>query len=129
MIHILIADADPAARKALGLLLRRKLCLQGVSEAADVGALIRTLANNTPELLLLDSKLYGSPPLETCRLLRKAFPQLRIILLSLDANDEELARSMGVDFIHKGGMPDVIIDRLISLFYRDSVCLSNSEKA
>lgn len=129
MIRILIADADPAARKALGLLLRRKLCLQDVSEAADVESLIRALANKTPDLLLLDSKLYGSPPLETCRLVQKAFPKLRIILLSLDASDEELARSIGVDFIHKGAAPDVIIDRLISLLYQDSVCISNSEKA
>ena len=127
MIDILIADTDPAARKALGLLLRRKLCRQDIYEVADVESLIRTLANTPPELLLLDSKLYGTPPLETCRLLQKAFPQLRIILLSLDASDEGLARSVGVDFIHKGAAPDVIIDRLISLLDRDSVCRSNSE--
>lgn len=129
MIDVLIADADPAARKALSLLFRRKLCLQGVYEAADVESLIRTLANNTPELLLLDSKLYGSPPFETCRLLQKAFPHLKIVLLSSNANDAEIARSAGVHFIHKGAAPDVIMGKLTSLVYQDSLCLSNSEKA
>ena len=127
MIDILIADADPATRKALSLLLRRKLCLQGVYEVADVESLIRTLANNTPELLLLDSKLYGLPLIEACRLLQKEFPQLRIVLLSLDANDEEIAKCTGVDFVYKGAAPDAMIAKLTSLLYRNVLCVPNLE--
>jgi two-component system nitrate/nitrite response regulator NarL len=127
MIHILIADVDPAARKALSLLLRRKLCMDDVYEVGDVESLSRALANTPPELLLLDGKLYGSPPLETCRLLKKAFPPLKIVLLSLDAKDEEIARSAGVDFIHKGSAPDAIILKLTSLLYQDSLCLTKLE--
>jgi len=127
MIHVLIADADPAARKALSLLLRRKLCMEDIYEVADVESLIRVLANTMPALLLLDGKLYGSTPLETCRLLQKAFPQLKIVLLSLDADDEKIARSAGLDFIHKGAAPDTTILRLTSLLYQDSLCLTNSE--
>ena len=127
MIHVLIADADPAARKALSLLLRRKLCMEDIYEVADVESLIRVLANTMPALLLLDGKLYGSTPLETCRLLQKAFPQLKIVLLSLDADDEKIAKSEGLDFIHKGAAPDTTILRLTSLLYQDSLCLTNSE--
>ena len=128
-MDILIADADPAARKALRLLLRQKMGMNHIHEAADVESLIRTLDNQPPELLFLDWKLYGSPPLETCRLLQKAFPHLRIILLSLDATDEEIAGRVGADFIHKGAAPNVIIAKLISLFHRESLCHSNSESA
>ena len=127
MIQILIADADPAARKALSLLLRRRLCIDEIDDVADVESLIRALADTPPELLLLDWKLYGSPPLETCSLLQKAFPQLKIALLGLDAGDEVIARSAGVDFIHKGAAPEAIIAKLTSLLYRDSLCLQNSE--
>jgi len=127
MIHILIADADPAARKALSLLLRRKLCMDDVYEVGDMESLTRALANTMPALLLLDGKLYGSTPLETCRLLQKAFPQLKIVLLSLDADDEKIAKSAGLDFIHKGAAPDTTILRLTSLLYQDSLCLTNSE--
>lgn len=127
MIHILIADADPAARKALSLLLRRKLCMDDIYEVGDVESLIRALANTPPELLLLDGKLYGSPPLETCRLLQKAFPHLKIVLLSLDANDEEIAKNAGVYFIHKGAATDAIIPRLTSLLYEDSLSSKKSE--
>ena len=127
MIQILIADADPAARKALSLLLLRRLCLQDIYEVADVESLIRTLANTPPEFLLLDWTLYGSPPLETCHLLQKAFPHMKIILLSLDASDGAIARNAGIDFIHKGAAPEVIIAKLTSLLYRDSVRLCNSD--
>ena len=96
MIHILIADADPAARKALSLLLRRKMGINDIIEVGDVETLIRALADNPPIWLLLDGKLYGSPPLETCRLQQRAFPHFNIVMLSLDANDEDIARRAGV---------------------------------
>jgi len=127
MIQILIADADPAARKALNLLLQRKLCIDEIYEVADVESLISALANTPPIWLFLDRKLYGSPPLETCRLLQKAFPHLKIVLLSLDASDEVIARSAGVDFIHKGAAPEAIIAKLTLLLYQDPLCLRNSE--
>ena len=126
MIQVLIADADPAARKSLCLLLRRKLCMDDIYEAADVESLIRALANSSPGLLLLDPKLYGFPPLETCHLIQKAFPDLKIVLLGLDANDEEIARRAGAEFIHKGASPETIISKLTSLLYKDSLKFTNS---
>lgn len=52
MIHILMAD--PATRKAITLLLRRKLGTDGIIEIRDGETLIRELADTTPDLLLLD---------------------------------------------------------------------------
>ena len=127
MIRILIADADPAARRALSLLLRRRLCMEEIYDAADVDSLIRSLVDTPPEVLLLDWQLYGTPPLQTCHLLQKAFPHLKIVLLSLDAGDEGIARSAGVDFIHKGAAPEPIIAKLTSILYQDSLCLSSTE--
>jgi len=116
MIHIIIADPDSATRKALALLLKRKMSTEGILEVGDVETLIRTLANATPSLLLLDWRLYGSPAPETCRLLQKAYPQLKIVLLSVDANDEIAAKEAGALFIYKGAPPDELIDILKPLF-------------
>jgi DNA-binding NarL/FixJ family response regulator len=119
MIRILIADPDSATRKALILLLRRKLGTDCIYEVKDVEALIRTLADIPPDLLLLDWRLYGSPAPETCRLLRKAYPHLRIVVLSVDANDEAAAKEAGADFIHKGASPDELIATLKLLLRKD----------
>jgi DNA-binding NarL/FixJ family response regulator len=119
MIHILIADPDSATRKALILLLRRKLGTDCIFEVRDVETLIRTLADTPPDLLLLDWRLYGSPAPETCRLLRKAYPHLKIVLLSVDADDEAAAKEAGADFIHKGASPDELIATLTRLFRKE----------
>ena len=119
MIRILIADPDSATRKALILLMQRKLGTNSISEVKDVETLIRSLADTPPDLLMLDWRLYGSPPTETCRLLRKAYPALRIVLLSVDANDATAAKESGADFIHKGASPDELIATLTPLLRKE----------
>lgn len=120
MIRIIVADPDSATRKALTLLLRRKLGTNGIVQVGDVETLIRALADGTPDLLLLDWRLYGSPAPETCHLLQKAYPRLKIILLSVDANDEAAAKEAGADFIHKGASPDELIATLTPLLRKDT---------
>ena len=119
MIRIIIADPDPATRKALTLLLRRKMGTNGILEAGDVEALIRIMADSSPDLLILDWRLYGSPAPETCRLLQKAYPNLKVILLSINADDESAAIEAGADFIHKGAPPDEVIGKLSPFFKKD----------
>ena len=121
MIHIIIADPDTSTRKALTLLLRRKLGTNGIVEVDSVETLIRTLADNSPDLLLLDWRLYGSPAPETCRLLQRAYPQLKIVLLSVDAGDEVAAREAGAEFIHKGASPDELIATLTPLLRKENI--------
>jgi DNA-binding NarL/FixJ family response regulator len=120
MIRITIADPDSATRKALALLLRRKVGENEIMEVDRVETLIRTLADTPPDLLLLDWKLYGSPAPETCRLLQRAYPQLKIILLSVDADDATAAKEAGASFVHKGASPDELIATLTPLLRKEN---------
>ena len=126
MLRIIIADPDSAARKALTLLLQRKLEENIVVEVGNVETLITTLAVKSPDLLLLDWRLYGSPAPDTCRLLQKAYPTLKIILLSVNADDEVAAHEAGADFIHKGASPDELIATLTSLLHKDAFATDTS---
>jgi two-component system, NarL family, nitrate/nitrite response regulator NarL len=127
MYRILIAVPDDATRKALALLLRRKLDSDSILEIEDVEALIRAVADVPPDLLLLDWRLYGSPAPETCRLLRKAYPLLKIIVLSVDASDETAARDAGADFVHKGASPDELISILHPLISKKTMSDKSTE--
>lgn len=120
MIRIAIADPDPATRKALTLLLQRKMGIGGIIQVGDVETLIHTLAEGSPDLLLLDWRLYGSPATDTCRLLQRAYPGLKIILLSVNAEDEAAAKEAGADFIHKGASPNELIATLTPLLRKDT---------
>jgi DNA-binding response OmpR family regulator len=82
--------------------------------------LIRALADTSPDLLLLDWRLYGSPAPETCRLLQRAYPDLKIILLSVDANDAIAAKEAGAAFIYKGASPGDLIATLAPLLRKES---------
>jgi DNA-binding NarL/FixJ family response regulator len=112
MKRILIADPDSASRKALSLLLTQKLGLYDIREAGDTETLIRTLADCPLDILLLDWELYGAPAPETCHLLLKAYPGLKIVLLSVDADDCQAARGVGAGFIHKGSAPGEVLAAL-----------------
>ena len=120
MIRILVADPDSATRKALALLLRRKLGREEIVEVDSVETLIRALADTPPNLLLLDWRLYGSPAPETCRLLQRAYPCLKILVLSVDANDAIAAKEAGAEFIYKGASPDELIATLTHLLRNEN---------
>ncbi len=124
MFRILIADPDSVTRKALSLLLRCRLgnediASEDIAEIEDVETLIRMLAGTPPDLLLLDWQLEGSPAADTCRLLRKAYPSLKMILLSVDAGDAVAAKEAGASFIHKGASPDELIATLTPLLRKE----------
>jgi DNA-binding NarL/FixJ family response regulator len=115
MNPFLIADPDSASRNALALLLKHRFGVSQICEAGDVEMLIRSLADCQPGLLLLDWSLCGAPAPDACILLRKAYPTLKIVLLSADANDAEAAHMADVCFFHKGAEPDQLIIILSSL--------------
>ena len=102
MTKILIADPDAAFRKALILLLNRKLGVECVAEAANIGTLIQILVDQPPDLLLLSWSLYGAPGLETCQLLKKSYPTMKVVLLSVNPDDAEPANAASAGFLLKG---------------------------
>ncbi len=128
MIRILIADPDSSTRKALSSLLQRKLDSNTIVEVENIETLIRQLADIPPDLLVLDWRLNGSPAPEICRLLRKVYPLLKIILLSVDANDATTAKEAGAIFIHKGASPDELIAILKPLLSRKSTNPENLDQ-
>ena len=109
MTRILIADSNLSSRNAMALLLSRRLGLSDIAEAGDAETLIRVLVDDPPDILLLDWQLYGAPAPETCRLLQKTYPAMKIILLSVDADDRQTAHEAGATFIHKGTSPDDVL--------------------
>ncbi len=115
MKRILIADPDLAFRKALALLIARRLDIRHIDEAADTGTLIQKLADDRPDLLLLNWSLHGVPGPETCVLVRNTYPDLKVVLLSPNPEDEAAARSAGAAFICKGASPEETLAMLTTL--------------
>jgi DNA-binding NarL/FixJ family response regulator len=112
MTRILIADSNPPARSACTLLLSYKLGFSDISEVGDVDAFFRALAEYPPDILLLDWQLFGAPSPDLCRLLRIAYPTMKIALLSINPEDNQPAQDAGAIFIQKGSSPDAVLTAL-----------------
>jgi DNA-binding NarL/FixJ family response regulator len=117
--RILIADPDQAFRKALALLLARRLNIQNIDEAADTGTMIQKLADTSTDLLLLNWSFHGVPGPETCILLHNTYPNLKLILLSLNPEDAAAAHAAGAEFICKSASPDETLKVLKSLLAKE----------
>ncbi len=115
MKRILIADPDPAFRKALALLLTRRLDIRFIDEVSDTGSLIQKLADTPPDLLLLNWNIHGVPGPETCILLKNTYPSLKVVLLSLNPEDALGAHAAGAEFICKSASPEETLRVLISV--------------
>jgi DNA-binding NarL/FixJ family response regulator len=112
MTRILIADPDPASRKALALLFSRKLGAEMIFEATEADSLLNMVTSTLPNVLLLDDSLNGLDLPETCQRLQKVFPTLTIALLSLNESAGEKAAALGIKFIHKGACLDETLSHL-----------------
>lgn len=109
MTHILIADPDPAACRALSLLLQCKVGAEKVCEVTDIENLDRQLLDCAPDILLLAHNLDGSPAPQVCQRLMSAYPDLKIILTSINPDDILLAKAHRCGFIYKGGSADYVL--------------------
>ena len=112
MTCILIADPDPASRKALSLLLTRKLGAEVIIEATEAESLPTLEKSTHPDALLLDDDLPGLSLPGTCTQLQREFPLLKIVLLSLDETAHEKAIPCAIRFIHKGACLDETLSLL-----------------
>ena len=111
MTRILIADPDFRTRQALTLLLERRLNSVCVGEVADRAALEHALVASAPDLLLLDRYL---PDLSLAEMagLAGRLAGVRLILMSVNADDVAKARSLNAAFIYKGASPDEVLTTL-----------------
>ncbi len=111
-----MADSDAATRNALALLLKSKLGVQAIGEAADGDALIRSVAMNQPRLVLLDWSLPGRPAPDRLVEMNRANPNLRLVILSVDAANAADATAIGAVFIHKASPAEQVLDQLRCLW-------------
>ena len=117
--HILVVDDDPALRE----LLQRYLSEQGyrVSGAEDGSAMDRFLAENTPDLVILDLMLPGEDGLSIAKRLRISHDALPILMLS--ARGDEVDRIVGLevgadDYLPKPFNPRELLARIRAVLRR-----------
>jgi DNA-binding NarL/FixJ family response regulator len=115
MIRVLIADNQPRARRSLQTLLtaiqwsstsgaaRSDRLMEIVGEATDGPQVIDQVQMLQPEVVVMDLNLPRLDGLTVIGLLRRQWPEIRIVVLTMYATDRVAALEAGADaFLLKG---------------------------
>ena len=121
--RILICDDEARTRDALkALLLARELAqnaatspqIQVVGEARDGDEAIRLINTHQPEVIVMDACMPGMSGVEATRLIKKKWPRVKVVMLTMYSEQRQAALDAGVDiFLNKGCVAEKLFDAIL----------------
>jgi DNA-binding NarL/FixJ family response regulator len=89
-IRVVIADDHPLIREGLRRVLELDSHIEIAGEAGDGQGAINLARKLHPDVILMDLKMHGTSGLEASRVIHKEMPDVKIIVLTIAADDEML---------------------------------------
>ena len=112
-IRVLIADDSARARDGLRALLVTWPEVEVVGEATNGQEAMRLVAEDRPDVVLLDLQMPVLDGVQATRLIKQRWPEVTVVVLTIYAAQEAAARAAGADaFMVKGGAPERLLAAL-----------------
>lgn len=121
---VLICDDELRIRQALkALLLVREDTFSGgppsiikvVGEARDGHEAVQFVKDYLPEVVVIDARMPGMDGLEATRLIKKTWPQVKVVMLTMYADQRQEAIEAGADtFLLKGCLAETLFEAILS---------------
>jgi DNA-binding NarL/FixJ family response regulator len=105
LIRVLLADDHALVRAGIRALLQNLAGIEVVGEADDGREALRLIDELRPDVVLMDIAMPGLNGLEAAARVAKEFPDVRVIMLSMHANEEyvlQALRSGAAGYLLKG---------------------------
>ena len=93
-IRLLLVDDHTLFRRGLKALLSQDERFLVAGEAGDVGEALRCLAQQRPDVILLDNHLPGVRGVDAIPALKEAAPEARVLMLTVSENENDLAAAL-----------------------------------
>lgn len=93
-IRVLLAEDHTIVRKGLRSLLDKELSIEVVGEAEDGRDALKRAEELNPDVVVMDISMPGLNGLEATRQLKKRFPQMKIIILTVYSNEEYIFQTL-----------------------------------
>ena len=93
-IRVLLADDHKLVRAGIRSLLENLPEVEVVAEASDGREAIRLVEQNEPQIVLMDLAMPGLNGLEATRYLTRTFPEVRVLILSIYADEEHVYQAL-----------------------------------
>ena len=110
--RFLIVDDHPIVRQGLRLLLESEPDFSVCGEADDAGSALRTAAETSPNVAIVDLTLPGIGGIELIKTLRARQPDLVVLVLSMHDDTvyaERALRSGAAGYVSKHDAPDTLV--------------------
>jgi two-component system response regulator DevR len=88
--RILLVDDHEVVRLGLRSLLERHPQFEVIGEASSAREALEQVANNHPNVVIMDIRLPGTSGIEACEEITTRFPETRVLMLTSYAEDEML---------------------------------------
>ena len=115
LIRLVIADDHELIREGIKKIVRHCADLKVVGEAADLKQATALIAQLQPDLVVLDVTLPDADGLEGLAALRRHFPGLRIVMLSMHPEERyavEALRAGALGYVSKGAATVELVEAL-----------------
>lgn len=93
-IRVLLADDHAMLREGLKALLSASADIEVVAEAADGREALAQAEALAPDVAVLDIAMPGLNGIEAARVMRRRFPAMRIVMLSMHSSSEHVHRAL-----------------------------------
>jgi two-component system invasion response regulator UvrY len=112
MIRVLLADDHPVVRSGLRAILAANPKIEVVSEAESGEEAIDRARTSRPQVAVLDVAMPGRGGIETAKEIKRLFPVVKILMLTVHPEDHFAVRCLreGADgYLTKDSAPDVLV--------------------
>ena len=92
--RIMLADDHVMMREGLKKIIQEDPELQVVDEAGDGLELLEILQESTPDMVIIDMNMPRLGGLETTKFIKKLYPDIKILILTMNKSKELLYQAM-----------------------------------
>ena len=122
-IRVVVADDHTIVRKGLCALMSGARRIDVIGEAENGREAMKMVENLKPDVLLMDISMPGLNGIEATRQLKKRFPKLKVVILTMHDNEEyifETLRAGASGYLVKRSAPDELISAIHAVYQGDS---------
>ena len=111
--RVLLVDDHPVVRQGIARILAAEIPDLALSEAVDGASALDAVRERAPHLILLDLSMPGENGLSLLRKIRREFPALPVMIVSMHPADQFAQRALqagAVGYVAKDSDPQELVD-------------------
>ncbi len=122
-IKVLLAEDHTIVRKGLRALLDQEVDIEVVDEAEDGREAVQKVEQLQPDIVLMDISMPSMNGLEATRQIKKRFPEVKVIILTVHTNEEyifEILQAGASGYLIKKAAPKELISAIQAVYKGNS---------